>query len=52
MPQGEIEVSWSRKNGIIELFVKLPENVTAHITGKNDSEPTKIFGGEHTFIYS
>lgn len=50
MPQGEVSVHWTRKGDEIEIFLKIPTNVTADLIIENKSKPTHICGGEHHII--
>lgn len=48
MPQGEVSVSWVRKNEKLEVNINLPEGVNGHfINGDNKDE---IVSGENKFV--
>lgn len=50
MPQGKVSVSWLRKDGGIEVDIKLPTDVTARFISKYNAKPMLLIGGEHTFV--
>lgn len=49
MPQGEVAVEWSRKDGGISISIKLPENVKAVFIKNDNEEPLALVSGVNTF---